>query len=307
MLANPMSGSFPWQSPRETTKTDMPTTKHKMPRRGCLFAIASVCVILAGVYGYYRYNYPYGFSHCCDIALMGALQEYADEHEGAFPTGETTPEASLSLLYNQGRGLDPNTLRGKTVPEKTVRTILERGGLLGPKTCGWHYTDGLRMDDDPRLALIWDKPGLGHNGKRLTRGSHHVLMLNWERKFIPGTEWEQFLQEQTRLLAARTNGTQIAVMSTTTNAGEEVRVQLRVVENYLMARIWRAGAYSGRYIAHIDREPDTGVVGLPILSAAEVKTLTTELDPEAGNLRFMTDKHQIDFTGSEFDIQERPN
>ena len=33
----------------------------------------------------------------------------------------------------------------------------------------------LWLDDDRRLALCWDKVGLGHNGERLPDGGHTVL------------------------------------------------------------------------------------------------------------------------------------
>ena len=113
-------------------------------------------LVFAGGYGLYRwhrYTFPYGWSHCCDLSLSSCLREYAETHGGHFPAGEATPEASLSLLYRAGLG-DPGMLRGKTVPESVVREILERGVLLGPETCGWHYVEGLTLADDPRLRAV---------------------------------------------------------------------------------------------------------------------------------------------------------
>ena len=144
-------------------------------------------------------QYPYGWSHCCDKALYIALLQYADNHDGWFPRGEATPEASLSLLYRQ----DPDllgTLRGKTIPESVVRSRLEGGDLLTPDTCGWHYVDGLRVDDNPRLALFWDKAGLGHNGEQLPQGGHIVCFRDGI-EYIPGSQWESFLTNQGELLA----------------------------------------------------------------------------------------------------------
>ena len=135
--------------------------------------IALAALFTVGYAGW-RYHYPYGFSHCCDVILPGALQEYARTHGGAFPTGEATPEASLSLLYREkasyGRLADERLLRGKTVPESVVKKILERGELLTPDTCGWHYVEGLRTDDDPRLALFWDKESRAGPHGWTTRG-----------------------------------------------------------------------------------------------------------------------------------------
>jgi hypothetical protein len=165
---------------------------------------ASIILFLSALaFGYYHYRYPYGWSHCCDKVLAFALLQYADEHDGWFPKGEATPEASLSLLFRQEPGLAHN-LRGKTVPESIVVTRLQGGELLTPETCGWHYVEGLRKDDDPRLALFWDKVGLGHNGDRLSGGGHFVCFVSGPGSIehIPGDRWDEFLVEQEQLRAA---------------------------------------------------------------------------------------------------------
>ncbi len=108
-------------------------------RLGILAIIVSASVL--SIYLWYRHDYPYGQSHCCSLAVQDALMEYAESHDGRFPHGESSPEASLSLLYKEG--LSANTLRGMIVPEKTTRSILESGHLLTPETCGWHYVEGL--------------------------------------------------------------------------------------------------------------------------------------------------------------------
>ena len=141
------------------------------------------------------HKYPFGRSHCCDKALMFALMAYADAHNGAFPSGEATPEASLSLLF-KAKLADANLLRGKSVAEATVAGILNGGKLLGPESCGWHYVEGLHKDDDPRLAIFWDKEGLDHNGGRLANGGHIVWYLNFDHPHISASEWSKFLAEQ---------------------------------------------------------------------------------------------------------------
>jgi len=143
-------------------------------------------------------NYPFGRSHCCDKALRFALENYAETHGGEFPTGEASPEASLSLLYKAGLA-DANLLRGKSVPESTVEEILTNGKLLGPESCGWHYVEGLRKGDDGRIAIFWDKAGLGHNGNLLADGGHIVWYLNFDHPHIPAAEWPKFLAEQKEL------------------------------------------------------------------------------------------------------------
>ena len=150
------------------------------------------------------YYYPYGASHCCLKVLGMDLGNYAEAHNGHFPAGEKCPEASLSLLYKGNDAGSAEILRGKTVPLETVKNILERGELLGPDTCGWHYVEGLTLCDDSRLAIVWDKIGLGHNGQRLPEGGHSVWYIQGSENVIPGSEWPQFLKQQEELMAART-------------------------------------------------------------------------------------------------------
>jgi hypothetical protein len=107
----------------------------------------------------------------------------------------------LSLLYP--KYANEYVLQGKTVPLDEVKGTLERGGRLGPETCGWHYVEGLTLDDDPRIGLCWDKVGLGHNGQRLSDGGRTVLFVNRGSAYIAGARWPAFLEEQEKLLANR--------------------------------------------------------------------------------------------------------
>lgn len=134
-----------------TVKSDKP-----FPLRMTLVRVVVVfSVLLIGFCAYQgwrlRQQYPFGMTHCCDKILASELQRYAERHEGWFPKGEASPEASLSLLYRE----DPNilsSLPGKTVPEATVRAILESGGLLGPTT--WAGT--MLRDCVTMMTSGWD-------------------------------------------------------------------------------------------------------------------------------------------------------
>jgi hypothetical protein len=101
-------------------------------------------------------------------------------------------------------------LRGKTVPADNVRGQLVAGELLDPETCGWHYVEGLTLPDDPALAIVWDKVGLGHNGQRLSEGGHEVLFVSGSSRVVSGKEWPEFLDHQKQLLASRANAAQKA-------------------------------------------------------------------------------------------------
>ncbi len=168
--------------------------------------LSIVFVILLGVaigFGLYHYRFPYGWSHCCDILLGRALVDYAEDHGGRFPSGGGSPEASLSLLYSNYA--DANLLRGKTVPLETVERALSTNGKLGPESCGWHYVEGLSLSDDPRIAIVWDKVGLGHNGQRPENGGHSIIRADGMRDFVSGSAWPKFLQEQQELLSHRSD------------------------------------------------------------------------------------------------------
>jgi len=162
-----------------------------------------LAVLAAAALTYYKRKFPYGYSHCCIISMQLALWSYAEDHGGRFPAGESSPEASLSLLYRTEYIRDPDILRGMTVPEETARRILERGGLLGPDNCGWHYVEGLTQADDERIALLWPKVALGHNGQRTKDNGRQVIVVGGGGEWIPGDKWAPFLKEQKQLLAAR--------------------------------------------------------------------------------------------------------
>jgi hypothetical protein len=170
-----------------------------------LFGIITSLVISWALY--YKLKFPYGWSHCCIDIMMFSLEQYAEEHAGHYPTGESSPEASLSLLCRSNY-LDAYTIRGMTIPEKTVRAVLDSGNLLGPDSCGWHYTDGLTQADDTRIALLYCKQPLGHNGDKTKDGGRQVVFVGGNIEWISGDRWPTFLKEQKDLLLQRTDRAQ---------------------------------------------------------------------------------------------------
>jgi hypothetical protein len=274
-------------------------------RRAAVWLLGFKAVLGAAValgYVSWRDTYPYGYSHRCDLNLYLALEKYAAAHGGAFPTGGRTPEASLGLLYKNVDWVTADLLRGKTVPESVVQETLDRGGPLGPESCGWHYVEGLRVDDDPRLALFWDKVGLGHNGERLSCGGHIVMFLDGRRPHIPEVDWQTFLDEQERLLAQRARGSALHLDAAVPAGRETLQVQLRVVDDGLCARVWRDwwGPCSVELIADIDREPEVGAVGLPVVAADELRDAKAVAGPKTGTVRFVLKRHTIAFDGNDF-------
>ncbi|MCB1133142.1 MAG: hypothetical protein KDN05_18620 [Verrucomicrobiae bacterium] len=174
----------------------------KILRKRAMVWVCMLLMIVAGFLLYLKRLYPHGMSHCCILGMMMALEEYAGEHDGRYPWKDETPEAALGRLHREGL-TDANTLRGMIVPLKAVEEILDRGGDLGPASCGWHYVPGLTLADDRKLAFLWCKEPLEHNGQRSHDGGREVLFVGGERRWISGSRWQSFLKEQEDLLKQR--------------------------------------------------------------------------------------------------------
>jgi hypothetical protein len=265
--------------------------------------LAALVVLCALGYAAWRHQYPYGYSHCCDLQLYQGLAEYARTHGGAFPAGEATPEASLSLLYREkapwgGPLADADLLRGKTVPESVVKGILEHGKLLAPETCGWHYVDELRLDDDHRLALFWDKAGLTHNGGRMSQGGHIVMFVSGFREHITETEWESFLKEQQTLLAQR--ATAIHHDATIQIDNREVQAQVRVVDDYIYGSTWNS-----REAIATTKKQEFGIQGLPVIPIEEIKNARVVV--EQARVRFVLRDREIVYDRSGFRVETTPS
>jgi hypothetical protein len=90
-----------------------------------------------------------------------------------------------------------------------VEQALAAGGL-DPASCGWHYVEGLRDDDDPELAVAWDKvEGLDHNGQRRPGLAHEVVFVDGSVRLVTVRDWPNFAAEQRERLA-RTKATRSA-------------------------------------------------------------------------------------------------
>jgi hypothetical protein len=179
----------------------MPPRKLKF-KKIFLSLVAFIVVAVVAEQVWYHYTYPYGWSHACSKGLGLGLRSYAEDHEHWLPHGEATPEASLSLLYKYDTNVALWVLPGKNIRREFVETTLKRDGKLSPETCGWHYVEGLRDDDDLQIAVAWDKVvGLGHNGQRWPRYMHEIVHLDGSTEFIEKNQWHEFIANQKNLLA----------------------------------------------------------------------------------------------------------
>jgi hypothetical protein len=135
---------------------------------------------------------------CMHISLLN----YAHEHEGWFPRGADGAMASLRLLYpdycpvgGELAGLSGNV-------DATLR-VLRAGDPLTESISSWRYRPGLRVDDDPRLAVLWeDQYGLRANGVRTLSRSRAVLLVNGDITNVIESAWEGFVSGQMALKTA---------------------------------------------------------------------------------------------------------
>ena len=167
-----------------------------------LGSFVALAIFVAYAIVWSHLNYPYGPTHACSKGMSVELEGFAGDDKHWFPHGENTPEASLGLLYSNDMQRAIVMLGGKTIPQKVVKATLEQYGKISPTTCGWHYVEGLRDDDDPQIAIAWDKAvGLGHNGQKLKTGMHEVILLDGATIFIGKNGWPEFVANQKGLLA----------------------------------------------------------------------------------------------------------
>jgi hypothetical protein len=136
------------------------------------------------------------------LQLGFALDYYAQIHDGHYPTGGGSPEASLHFLYRDGIA-DPEMLAGAIDP-KLVREHLENGLVLDRQTCGWHYVEGLTLRDDWRIAILWNEDSSDRVASG-TQNAHLVVYLQDPSvHVVAARDWQRFLDEQQALLKLRT-------------------------------------------------------------------------------------------------------
>ncbi|MSU58505.1 MAG: hypothetical protein EXS35_10060 [Pedosphaera sp.] len=164
-------------------------------------AVIIIAVVVVSTWLWLRMTYPYGSHRVCAESVSSALTNFATLHDGWFPHGGASPEASLSLL---GRD-DTNAQRhlcGKQLPLSVTQTAWATDGHLGPESCGWNYVEGLRRGDDQTIAVVWDKVfGIDHFGQRRRGLAHEVIFLAGNNWAVSMEEWPKFAMEQREKIA----------------------------------------------------------------------------------------------------------
>lgn len=160
---------------------------------GVILAVSLASAFVAG----FRWYHPYGARPACMPCVLAALQQYAREHERKFPDTDGTPLDALRLIYPRYL-TDGRLLAGISGNRKMVEFALRDQARITEEMSSWTYWPGLGMDDNPEMAVIWEKrPGIGFNGKRAN--GYCVGFVNGSFRQIPEHRWVDFLETQSKL------------------------------------------------------------------------------------------------------------
>jgi hypothetical protein len=145
----------------------------------------------------HHYNYPYGGKSACLPIMLNVLGLYASDHGGAFPNGGAGPREALSKLRSDYLP-DYSYLAGLSGDRGLLEKQINGGLEITEDACSWVYWPGLRSDDNPDIALLWERrSGLAYNGARLH--GHAVGFIGGYMHQVRDEDWEAFLKNQAQL------------------------------------------------------------------------------------------------------------
>ena len=150
---------------------------------------------IVGVSLYRKSVYPHGHRPAALLSMYLDLRNYAADHDGNFPVSAKGGLDALQQLYPQyAAGIELAGISGDG--EATV-AALSHGSPLDPSLTSWVYAQGLRVDDEPDLALLWEsKGGLYPNGRRNEFGGHAVVLVGSDITNVPAVNWDEYLKQQ---------------------------------------------------------------------------------------------------------------
>jgi len=167
-----------------------------------IFAILVVLIVA------YVWTHPLVFMdahrHCIKFAVLQFLQ-YADEHDGRFPSHPKGYGNALLLMDEVGF----YALTGPGYDEAALLEAKKSNRDLSEEECGRVYVQGLTRKSNPEIALLFDKlptPGGDHCPfpmRLFARLGREVLLVGGSSSFIAESEWPQFAKTQVELLAAQ--------------------------------------------------------------------------------------------------------
>jgi len=164
----------------------------------CLLMVASIGL------GTYHYIYPYGARPACLPNVLQALRSYSLEHGGSFPNATKAPLEALRGLYPRYL-VDCRPLAGLSGDQELLEHQIAGNSQITEAASSWVYWPGLRSDDNPDIAIIWErKPGLRFNGSRAH--GHEVGFIGGHMRQVADSAWNAFLKAQQELREAAVDG-----------------------------------------------------------------------------------------------------
>lgn len=166
-----------------------------------ILVVISVVVLGWGFSLVQRWRFPYGYRAACLPMVTMALYTYGHDHSGRLPAGGGSPLSSLQLVYPEYVPYAGHLAGLSGDVAGTVRA-LEAGQRLSDSLSSWVYQEGFRIDDDPPVAVLWDrKDGISGNASRMEPGSRIVGFSDGSMRYVSAKDWQQFEQEQSALRA----------------------------------------------------------------------------------------------------------
>jgi len=164
----------------------------------CLLGVLAVLTLAA----LQRVRFPYGKRPAAMLVMYYALRCYANDHDGTLPDSPRGPFAALTSLYPHycPTGFE---LAGLSGAIERAQAALRAGSILDESTCSWAYFPGLRVNDNPSLAVLYERrEGIRSGGRRSDDVGHAALLLDGTITNVPRAAWTSFLQKQESLRRA---------------------------------------------------------------------------------------------------------
>lgn len=158
----------------------------------------TLALVVLGVCGglLYRYKYPYGARPACLPVLLAALESYSSANGGNYPN-DSDPLQALSKLHPVWLP-DPRPLAGLSGDLDLLKTQIRDGSPMTFPASSWVYWPGLRSDDNPQIAIVWEmRSGVSYNGSRAS--GREVGFIGGSMRRVRDADWDAFTKDQARL------------------------------------------------------------------------------------------------------------
>src|SRR6266853_374311 len=156
-------------------------------RLKCLIAVGIVVIACGVILIIYSWMYPFGRRGSSHQYMAAALRFYAIEHEERFPYSVDGALVALSKLYPVYATAE--ALAGYSGKISEAQFFLQHGVPLTGTACSWHYVQGLDLNSNPNIALLWETQfGIIAFGQRDSHRRRVVVFVSGMHEYIQETE-----------------------------------------------------------------------------------------------------------------------